>query len=162
MTDETPSIGEPYSRFSSQALEVSSVAASMKTLYNAVKSSSMAYLSIHELPLELQLPPYLDNLLHSEEDNELDMFTADASDEVEGLWGPEMSFGWQLPVLAPWKSLLLMDDIRSEEGEEAFANLRSPYITPDDRPIVEGLMKFLEIASISLSSVRSILAMNCH
>ncbi|KAF9067964.1 nitrogen permease regulator of amino acid transport activity 3-domain-containing protein [Rhodocollybia butyracea] len=143
--------GESYSRFSSQALEASSVAASMKTLYSAIKSSSMAYLSIHELPLELQLPPYLDSLLHSEEDNELDMFTADASDEVEGLWGPEMSFGWQLPVLAPWKSLLLMDDIRSEEGEEAFANLRSPYITPDDRPIVEGLMKFLEIASISLS-----------
>ncbi|KAE9397770.1 hypothetical protein BT96DRAFT_966131 [Gymnopus androsaceus JB14] len=144
LKDECIRKGEPYSQFSDQALEVSSVAASMKALYDAIKSSSVAYLSIHELPLELQLPPYLDNLLHSEEDNELDIFDADANDEAAELWGPEMSF-------APWKSLLLLDDIDSEEGEEIFANLRSPYVTPDDRVIVEGLVRFLDTATVTLS-----------
>lgn len=114
----------------------------MKALYEGIKSSSMAYLSIHELPLELQLPPKLDSLLHSEEDVEQDIFYSDPKDEAEELWGPDMSFGWQPPALTPWKSLLLLDDLGTEEGQEAFANLRSPYITPDDRPIVKGLVRF--------------------
>ncbi|KAJ3716746.1 nitrogen permease regulator of amino acid transport activity 3-domain-containing protein [Lentinula guzmanii] len=154
LKDECIRKGEPYFQYSQQALDVSSVASSMKSLYDAIKSSSMAYLSIHDLPLELQLPPHLDDILHSEEDNELDMYNTDVnvnSAEAEELGGPEMSFGWQLPALAPWKSLLLLDEIDSEQGQEAFANLRSPYISTEDRPIVEGLLRFLDTVNITLS-----------
>ncbi|KAF5392037.1 hypothetical protein D9757_003212 [Collybiopsis confluens] len=147
---------EPYSRFSDCALEASSIATAMKDLYESIKSSSMAYLSIHELPLELQLPPYLDNLLHPEEDVEQDTFNPGVDVEAGELWGPEMSFGWDLPALAPWKSLLLLDDLSGggggEDGEQdPFANLRSPYIALEDRPIVEGLMRFLETVTVTLS-----------
>ncbi|KAJ4475492.1 nitrogen permease regulator of amino acid transport activity 3-domain-containing protein [Lentinula aciculospora] len=154
LKDECIRKDEPYSQFSEQALEVSSVASSMKSLYHAIKLSSVAYLSIHDLPLELQLPPFFDDLLHSEEDNELDLFNPDAnvnSAGAEELWGPGMSMGWQLPALTPWKSLLLLDEIDSEEGVEAFANLRSPFIAPEDRPIVEGLLRFLDTVNITLS-----------
>ncbi|KAH7880146.1 nitrogen permease regulator of amino acid transport activity 3-domain-containing protein [Lentinula edodes] len=145
---------EPYPQYFEQALGISSVASAMKTLYDAIKSSSVAYLSIHDLPLELQLPPHLDDLLHNEEDSELDTSHLDTNanySEAEEFWGTEMSFGWQLPALAPWKSLLLLDEIDSEQGQEAFANLRSPYITPEDRPVVEGLMRFLDTVNVTLS-----------
>lgn len=130
----------------------------MKALYDAIKSSSMAYLSIHDLPLELQLPPYLDDLLHTQEDNtELDNdYYYDDEAELD------RGFGWRLPALAPWKSLLLLD---SEEGEEAFANLRSPYyVMPEDRGIVEGLVRFLEEVTVTLSYVLChsfLLVINC-
>ncbi|KAJ3874148.1 nitrogen permease regulator of amino acid transport activity 3-domain-containing protein [Lentinula edodes] len=144
--------GEPYPQYLEQALGISSAASAMKTLY-AIKSSSVAYLSIHDLSLELQ-PPHLDDLLHNEEDSEVDTSHLDTNanySEAEEFWGTEMSFSWQLPALAPWKSLLLLDEIDSEQGQEAFANLRSPYITPEDRPVVEGLMRFLDTVNVTLS-----------
>ncbi|KAJ3808169.1 nitrogen permease regulator of amino acid transport activity 3-domain-containing protein [Lentinula aff. lateritia] len=154
LKDECIRKSEPYPQYFEQALDISSVASAMKTLYDAIKSSSVAYLSIHDLPLELQLPPHLDDLLHNEEDSELDTSNLDAnanSSEADEFWGTELSFGWQLPVLAPWKSLLLLDEIHSEQGQEAFANLRSPYITPEDRPVVESLMRFLDTVNVTLS-----------
>ncbi|KAJ3755048.1 nitrogen permease regulator of amino acid transport activity 3-domain-containing protein [Lentinula raphanica] len=151
LKDECIRKGEPYSHFSEQALNVSSVACSMKSLYDAIKSSSMAYLSIHDLPLELQLPPHLDDLLHDEEDYDLDPEVNVNSATAEEPWGPDMSFGWHLPPLTPWKSLLLLDEIDSERGREAFANLRSPHVSLEDRPIVEGLMKLLDFVHITLS-----------
>ncbi|KAJ4476088.1 nitrogen permease regulator of amino acid transport activity 3-domain-containing protein [Lentinula edodes] len=147
-------LGEPYPQYFEQALGISSAASAMKTLYDAIKSSSVAYLSIHDLPLELQLPPHLDDLLHNEEDSEVDTSHLDTNanySEAEEFWGTEMSSGWQLPALAPCKSLLLLDEIDSEQGQEAFANLRSPYITPEDRPVVEGLMRFLDTVNVTLS-----------
>ncbi|KAJ3862685.1 nitrogen permease regulator of amino acid transport activity 3-domain-containing protein [Lentinula novae-zelandiae] len=154
LKDECIRKSEPYTQYFEQALGISSVASAMKTLYDAIKSSSVAYLSIHDLPLELQLPPHLDDLLRNEEDSELDTSHLDTNanySEAEEFWGTEMSFGWQLPALAPWKSLLLLDEIDSDQGQEAFANLRSPYITPEDRPVVEGLMRFLDTVNVTLS-----------
>ncbi|KAJ3885187.1 nitrogen permease regulator of amino acid transport activity 3-domain-containing protein [Lentinula edodes] len=154
LKDECIRKSEPYPQYFEQALGISSVASAMKTLYDAIKSSSVAYLSIHDLPLELQLPPHLDDLLRNEEDSELDTSHLDTNanySEAEEFWGTEMSFGWQLPALAPWKSLLLLDEIDSDQGQEAFANLRSPYITPEDRPVVEGLMRFLDTVNVTLS-----------
>ncbi|KAH9961174.1 hypothetical protein BGW80DRAFT_1360514, partial [Lactifluus volemus] len=54
-----------------EARSVSSVAPAMKTLYESIKSHSLAHLTIHNLPMELQLPPYLDTLLHNTDDEEL-------------------------------------------------------------------------------------------
>jgi nitrogen permease regulator 3-like protein len=114
----------------------------MKALYEAIKVSHMAYLNIHNLPLEVQLPPYLDVLLNSEGENDADLIHPD--DEYSQAWGPEMRIGWRLPALAPWKSLLLLDD------HHGF-NPRGAHVNPEDRTLVEGLIRFLETASVTLS-----------
>jgi nitrogen permease regulator 3-like protein len=132
----------------------------MKTLYSAIKSRSMAYLSIHALPLELQLPPHLDNLLHStggtdpdDDDLQLDLFnftnpSVDRDDDYQA-WGPDFDVGWRVPALTPWKSLLLLDE--QQEGFDPYTSLKGPHVSSEDRTLVEGLMRFLEHASITLS-----------
>jgi hypothetical protein len=130
-----------------RALQVSSIAPAIKSLYEAIKTSSMAYITLHDLPLELQLPPYLDFLLHSEEESEVDFFNHPDDDESQ-TWGQEMSFGWRLPALSPWKSLLLLDCRR---GLDPYMNLTGTHVNPGDRTLTEGLIKFLETASVTLS-----------
>jgi len=95
-----------------------------------------------------ELPPYLDVLLHSEEENEPECLAAPDDDDYQ-VWGQEMSFGYKLPSLTAWKSLLLLDD--GPEGIDPYANLRRSLISTGDRSLVEGLIKFLEIASVTLS-----------
>lgn len=135
----------------SHGLGVSSIAPAMKALYEAMKSSTMAHITIHGLPLELQLPPYLDHLLHSSEEYELDFVDHQDDDDREpNAWGKEMSFGWRLPALAPWKSLLLLD---RQDGQvlDPQMGLRGPNVSTGDRALAEGLIKFLETASVTLS-----------
>ncbi|GLB40544.1 putative nitrogen Permease regulator of amino acid transport activity 3 [Lyophyllum shimeji] len=139
--------GESFSSFVTQALELSSIAAAMKGLYEAVKASDMAYITIHNLPLEIQLPPYLDDLLHSDTENDVDpMHNIDSEDART--WGQDMSFGWKLQPLVPWKSLLLLD---GHNGLDPSMNLRGSHVNPEDRTLVEGLIRFLETASVTLS-----------
>ncbi|RDB26023.1 Nitrogen permease regulator 3 [Hypsizygus marmoreus] len=147
LKDSCISKGEAFSSFALQALEVSSIAPAMKSLYEAIKASCMAYITIHNLPLEIQLPPYLDVLLHSEAENEADFVRHPDDDEAQ-TWGPEMSIGWKVPRLAPWKSLLLLD---GHNGLDPSMNLRGSHVNPEDRTLVEGLIRFLETASVTLS-----------
>ncbi|KAJ7127112.1 nitrogen permease regulator of amino acid transport activity 3-domain-containing protein [Mycena epipterygia] len=148
LKDSCSAKGDEFSSYMAQALDASSIGPAMKTLYEALKSASVAYITIHDLPLELQLPPYLDVLLHSEEENETD-FLSPADDDEYQVWGQEMSFGYRLPSLTAWKSLLLLDD--GPEGIDPYANLRRSLIGTGDRSLVEGLIRFLEIASVTLS-----------
>ena len=120
----------------------------MKSLYEAIKSSSIAYVTIHDLPLELQLPPYLDSLLHNEEEYEADLLNHPDYDTDAIVWGREMGFGWRLPTLVPWKSLLLLDGYN---GVDPYINLREPNINAEDRVLAEGLLKFLDMASVTTS-----------
>ena len=108
----------------------------------------MAYISINSLPLELQLPPHLDLLLHME-DEEMHVWNDTVDDDIEA-WGPEFSYGWKLSALAPWKSLLLLD---THDGFDPYMNLRGPFISSEDRNLVEGLIRFLESASVTISYV---------
>ncbi|KAJ7274544.1 nitrogen permease regulator of amino acid transport activity 3-domain-containing protein [Mycena haematopus] len=148
LKDDCSAKDDEFSSYMTLALEASSIAPAMETLYKALKSSAVAYITIHDLPLELQLPPYLDVLLHSEEENETE-FTAAPDDDDYQVWGQEMSFGYRLPSLTAWKSLLLLDD--GPEGIDPYANLRRSLIGTGDRSLVEGLIKFLDIASVTLS-----------
>ncbi|EIW84116.1 hypothetical protein CONPUDRAFT_142545 [Coniophora puteana RWD-64-598 SS2] len=137
-----------YSEFSAQALQVSSIAPAMKLLYEAIKSSTMAYITLHDLPLELQLPPYLDQLLHSEEEYTYDFLDHQIDPDEPTRWGPQFDVGWRLPSLAPWKSLLLLDN---EDGLDPYENLRGPHVRPDERALAESLIRFLKTASVTLS-----------
>ncbi|KAH7928260.1 hypothetical protein BV22DRAFT_218824 [Leucogyrophana mollusca] len=147
LKDEYVAKGKPFADYVTHAQRVSSIAPAMKTLYEAIKSSTMAYITIHDLPLELQLPPYLDHLLHSEDEYELNFIDRHEDEEEARVWGRDLSFGWRLPALAPWKSLLLLDG----EALDPYLNLRGPHVRPEERTLAEGLIKFLETASVTLS-----------
>ncbi|KAH8112024.1 nitrogen permease regulator of amino acid transport activity 3-domain-containing protein [Phellopilus nigrolimitatus] len=133
----------PFAEFVAQALDGSSLARAMKTLYEAVKTNAIARLVINEVGVEVQLPPQLDNLLHAEEENP---DFVEHPDPGAVSWGPELSFGWGLPSLAPWKSLLLYDV--DEEHNDLKMNLSRPGLSPEDQMLAEGLVQFLETVSI--------------
>ncbi|EPQ52757.1 hypothetical protein GLOTRDRAFT_79921 [Gloeophyllum trabeum ATCC 11539] len=139
--------GEPYMKYMRAALDVSSIAPAMKTIYEAVKGSSIAQISIDNLSLELQLPPYLDKLLHSQEEADLDYIDRD-EEEGEGAWGKDMSFAWRLPTLSPWKALLLLGE--DDSGMDLYGNLRGPHQSSEERRLAQSLMRFLELASVRL------------
>jgi hypothetical protein len=120
----------------------------MKGIFEAIKISSVAYITIHDLPLELQLPPYLDFLLHNEDENEVDFVNLPDDDDSAVTWGREMSFGWRLPTLTPWKGLLLLGD---PQGLGLAMDSRRPYLSASDRSLADGLIRFLEAASVTLS-----------
>ncbi|KAF5359639.1 hypothetical protein D9756_003129 [Leucocoprinus leucothites] len=147
--DLTLSEGHSYTDYARKCLEGSSIASAMKDLYEAIKGSKIASLRINDFPLEVQLPPYLDGLLHNEDETEIDYLTSPDEEDSPG-WGPEMSFGWRLPTLAPWKSLLMLDDPKNIGGGD-FASLKGPYLTQEDRIAAEGLARFLDIVSVTLS-----------
>lgn len=136
------------------AQRISSLAPAMKGLYDAIKASAMAHITIHNLPLELQLPPHLDHLLHSVEDFDLDFVTHEDDEGEANAWGHEMQFGWRLPTLAPWKSLLLLDR-QDGQGLDPQMGLTGSNVDSDDRALAEGLIRFLETASVTLSYVFS-------
>lgn len=136
------------------ALRDSCIAAAMKTLYEAIKSSTMAHITIHNIPIELQLPPYLDHLLHNEDDYHLDFVDCQEDDDggETNAWDKEMGFGWRLPALTPWKSLLLLDN-QNEQTLDPQMGISEAQAGSGDHALAEGLIKFLETASVTLSYV---------
>ncbi|KAF8626403.1 hypothetical protein AX17_006570 [Amanita inopinata Kibby_2008] len=147
LKDSCISKGEPFAYYCTRALEQSSIAPAMRVLYEAIKLSSMAYITIHDIPMELQLPPYLDQLLHNQEEDGIDFLPSPDDDETLN-WEREMNDGWRLPSLAPWKSLLLLD---GPESFEPYFHSGGTQILPQDRPLAEGLMRFLKTVNITLS-----------
>ena len=124
----------------------------MKTLYESIKAKSIAQITIHDLPLELQLPPYLDSMLHAQDEPEFDVVNPHSEDGLPNPWG-SMSVGWRLPALKPWKSLLRLDDEDERGKNELYQRLRAPQLTAEDNELAEQLVKFLEIADVTLSYV---------
>ncbi|KAI9061097.1 hypothetical protein FKP32DRAFT_1576785 [Trametes sanguinea] len=141
--------GESFADFMYEALKVSNIAPAMKTLYESIKAGTIARLTINELPLELQLPPYLDTLLHVEEEIEPEDEYEDEDGEPNA-WGREMSFAWRLPALTPWKALLRLDD-EDEQGYQLYMQLRAAQLSPEERDLAEQLLRFLDLASVTLS-----------
>ncbi|KAH9944851.1 nitrogen permease regulator of amino acid transport activity 3-domain-containing protein [Amylocystis lapponica] len=148
LKDDYVSRGQPFACYMMEALKVSSFAPAMKAIYEAIKEGSIARVTIHNLPVELQLPPHLDALLHIDDDCDGDIMDREDEYGMPNAWGLDMSFARRLPTLTPWKSLLRMDD---EHGYDLELRLRSPQLTAEDRELAEQLLRFLELASITLS-----------
>ena len=144
-----------YEEYMDEALLVSSVAPAIKTLYESIKSRSLAHLTIHNIPLELQLPPYLDTLLHSTDDE--DFAENDEAGLPGGLstWGRGFAVAWRLPALEPWKSLLLLSgpDDPGREWMDVYAAIRGTNVRDEDKLLAEQLIKFLETVDVTLSYV---------
>jgi nitrogen permease regulator 3-like protein len=164
LKDQYASRGERFADYVEHALRVSALAQAMKNLYEAIKAGVIANITIHDLPLELQLPPYLDSLLHSTSyDDYDDDFVLEYQQHEESFfgtegWAKELGFAWRLPTLAPWKSLLLLDDGDHGDENAFYADLITGQdVIPEDRQLAEQLIKFLEITSITLSYVFSLL-----
>ncbi|PCH42346.1 hypothetical protein WOLCODRAFT_132332 [Wolfiporia cocos MD-104 SS10] len=149
LKDDCSRRGDSFADYVSEALKTSSLAMSMKTLYDSIKTNSIAHLTINNLPLQLQLPQYLDSLLYPEDDCDAD--NADREDDYD-LQSPsdESSRATKAPVLAPWKSLLRLDE-EDERGYELYMKQRAPHLTVEDRELTEQLLKFLDLASVTLS-----------
>ena len=148
--------GEPFADFANKALHESTLAPAIKTIYESVKAGTIARITLREFPLELQLPPYLDSLLHDDDSSDVEFGDKDAEDEFAygsaAPWGPGLDVAWRLPTLTPWKSLLRLD----EDGEYAYdlyMKLRGPQMNAEDRDLAEQLIRFLDLASITLWSV---------
>ncbi|KAI0635609.1 nitrogen permease regulator of amino acid transport activity 3-domain-containing protein [Trametes polyzona] len=141
--------GESFADFMYEALKVSTIAPVMKNLYESIKANTIARVTINEFPLEIQLPPYLNTLLHADEEFDPDEAPDDEDSEPDA-WGPEMSFAWRLPALTPWKALLRLDG----EGEQAYQlqiQLSTAQLNPEERELAEQLLRFLDLASVTLS-----------
>ena len=136
---------ESFAGYVAQALDASSLARAMKTLFDAIKANTIARLVINDVGIEVQLPPRLDDLLRTEEDNPDYVESEDPPPEGVS-WGAELSFGWGLPTLAPWKSLLLFD--MEDQYNDLKTNLSRPGLSQEDQMLAEGLMQFLETVSI--------------
>ena len=163
LKDQYASRGERFADYVEHVLRVSGLAQAMKNLYEAIKAGIIANITIHDLPLELQLPPYLDSLLHNTSyDDYDDDFALEYQQHEESFfgtegWGKELGFAWRLPTLAPWKSLLLLDDGEHGDRNDLYADLiAGQSVIPEDRQLAEQLIRFLEITSVTLSWVFSI------
>lgn len=148
--------GESFADYATQALHVSTLAPAIKTVYESITKGVIARITLREFPLELQLPPYLNSLLHDDDSSDVEYGDRDCDDEFEyggaAAWGPGLGIAWRLPALTPWKSLLRLD----EDGEYAYdlyMKLRGPQMNAEDRELAEQLIKFLDLASITLWSV---------
>jgi len=144
-----------YEEYMDEALLVSSIAPAMKALYESIKSRSLAHLTIHNIPLELQLPPHLDALLHSTGDE--DFAENDEGDSPGSLstWGRGFAVAWCLPALEPWKSLLLLSgpDDPGRQWMDVYAAIRGTNVREEDKLLAEQLIKFLETVDVTLSYV---------
>ncbi|KAI0303606.1 nitrogen permease regulator of amino acid transport activity 3-domain-containing protein [Multifurca ochricompacta] len=153
LKDDFASKSRTYEEYMNEALLVSSIAPAMKTLYESIKSRSLAHLTIHNLPLELQLPPHLDALLHSTDDEEFAEHDEVESRDGVNTWGRDFGIAWRLPALEPWKSLLLLSgpDGPSREWMDVYAAIRGTNVREEDKLLAEQLIKFLETVDVSLS-----------
>ncbi|KAI0767975.1 nitrogen permease regulator of amino acid transport activity 3-domain-containing protein [Irpex lacteus] len=151
LRDDCISRGQPYDVYLEEAVKISSIALAMKTAFDALKKDEIARFTIGEFPLELQLPPYLGALLHSDDPLEVDAPDRELGDDEDGAasWGSDMSFAWRLPALTPWKALLRLDE-EGEHGYELYMKLRGPQLNPEDRELAEQLLRFLEMSTVTL------------
>lgn len=145
---------QKFPSFLEHASSQSSLASSIKCLYEGLKSSTAAHLAFGTTVIDIRLPPHLSALLSSdddtgEENNEQDHAVIDDDDTGGDAWGEELGLGWNLPVLAPWKALLLLE---TAEGEEVdLEALKGPHISGKNRSTADGLIQFLKLASVTRS-----------
>jgi nitrogen permease regulator 3 len=145
-------------------LKHSSLARAFERIYASIRANSLARLTLHNISLDLQLPPFLDLLIRADPSDPSASSLGrsgkggyddedQSGDDDYADWGPELSFGWKLPALTPWKSLLLLDVDPGDENSKAdpLQNLNRPGLTKDEREFAEGVSRFLDTASIFVS-----------
>jgi hypothetical protein len=136
----------------------------MKTLYESIKAGTIARMRVNGLPLDLELPPALGDLLVPEVPATEVVNPEDPNAEDDDLWrGSEL---WRVPSLKPWNSVLLLETIGDSgsankgaymasmdaaSSASAYMGLHGQLVEHEDRSIAEGLLRFLEIAQITIS-----------
>ena len=83
LTDSQLDEGESFADYATQALHVSTLAPAIKTVYESIKAGVIARITLREFPLELQLPPYLNSLLHDDDSSDVEYGERDCEDEFE-------------------------------------------------------------------------------
>jgi hypothetical protein len=146
------SAGRSYSEYTEEALESSELARAIKEGYEGLQDGDTARITLVGMPLELQLPPKVDasNIMEGEE--------VDPDAEEDGEPG--------VPTLAPWKAILLLDSVpgsiidlptsTSDPSVSAIPAAAAGFLPSagfgeEDRALVEGLLRLLDLAQITLS-----------
>ena len=114
--------GDPFSTFVSQALDSSSLARAFKSLYEAIKSNTIAQIVINDVGIEVQLPPRLDMLLHPVEDDDDDGQDMDLTSAMTRLHKARMSLG--LPA-SPGPSTAVRPAAQEDSFEEEQAQAQT-------------------------------------
>ncbi|KAF8519553.1 nitrogen permease regulator of amino acid transport activity 3-domain-containing protein [Gautieria morchelliformis] len=170
--------GISHDNYVAQSLKDSSLARAFEHIYTSIRANALARLTLHNISLDLQLPPFLDSLLRADPSDpggssslgwsgqgNYDDDDDERGDDDYADWGPELSFGWKLPALTPWKSLLLLDiDSGDCDKADPLQNLNRPGLTTEERDIAEGVSRFLDSASIfvPLSDMATLLDWDLH
>jgi hypothetical protein len=161
--------GKTYEEYNAICLEKSSLARILEQLYTSIRSNSLARFIVNNISLDLQLPPLLDDLLHIDPsdpyssqvcpnsgsvcDNEEE--EDECPDSHYASWGSELSFGWKLPSLTPWKSLLLDLDSKDARNKvdplQNLNRLNRNRLTKDEQQMASGFSRFLDNASVFTS-----------
>lgn len=154
--------GDGYDRYTEQCLQQSSLAQGLQRIHTSIRSNSLARLTFNDITFDLQLPPFLDELLRTDQST-LNTFSVETealyneedeqSDRPYVTWGPELSFGWKLPAFAPWKALLLLDvelTAHTRQGDP-LSNFDGAYFNSQEHEVAEGISRFLDCASVFVS-----------
>lgn len=160
-TSTPPVSDSEFTRFFDKALRESSIALALRTAYEAVVSSSICQVMINTVPVNIQLPPghlnllKVDNvdssgaLMSSEVLEELEDTEDDDEEGAEEKLEDELRFGWKVPPLRPWKTVVLLDNaMRLSDIVVAGRRVTSgnPMLNP-----VEALPRFMAAASPTMT-----------
>lgn len=152
--------GDPFDSYMEHCLQQSSLAQGLQRIYTSLRSNSIARLTFNNITVDFQLPPFLDTLLQTDQLTSCMLYPSDNyspyDDEDEqpdrqyATWGPDLSFGWKLPTLAPWKALLLLDIEPSDHTQptDPLSNLNREDLSSQEREVAEGISRFLDCASV--------------
>ncbi|KAF9520657.1 hypothetical protein BS47DRAFT_650292 [Hydnum rufescens UP504] len=159
----SPESEKQFEAFFEAALAQSSLASAIRAAYEAVVTSSIAQVMINTIPVNVQLPPGHLNLLKVDQQPEIaeDILTrhdswgwdhGDDDDDADARLEDELRFGWKMPPLRPWKSVLILDQANP-------ADIVHPPRKPDtpgrSMDPTEALARFLSIASPTISLFES-------
>lgn len=148
-----------------QCSQQSSLAQGLQRIHTSIRSNSLARLTFNNITFDLQLPPFLDELLRADQSTLNTFYSVEAetlyneedeqSDRPYVTWGPELSFGWKLPAFAPWKALLLLDvELTGHTRQpDPLLNFDGAYFNSQEHEVAEGISRFLDCASVFVSYV---------
>ncbi|KAG8960226.1 hypothetical protein FRC03_006882 [Tulasnella sp. 419] len=147
----------PLSSYIEQSLEKSTLAATIRTVYEAITNDSIANVLINDIPVHIQLPPnhnaqLCDDFENDEDQEYLTQLLLDETEQdehdAEGRWYDEIQYGWRLPPLLPWKTIILTNN------DDPIAGLwtgQARAETGDEKTPEELLRRFVGMLSPSLS-----------
>ncbi|KAG8927817.1 hypothetical protein FRC02_007736 [Tulasnella sp. 418] len=152
----------PLSSYIEQSLEKSTLAATIRTVYEAITNDSIANVLINDIPVHIQLPPnhnaqLCDDFENDEDQEYLTQLLLDETEQdehdAEGRWYDEIQYGWRLPPLLPWKTIILTNN------DDPIAGLWTEFATsfakafPNNLPALPVLLSSISTSQRAFATI---------